>query len=421
MQRLVYSAVLLTCLFGLEACSSKSAPTGEDSDEAAAATPVQVAPAVRKTIHQVVTAEAVLYPIRQASITPKVSAPVARFLVQRGDHVKEGQLLAVLEDKDLVAAAQESKQLYEQSQAAFENTQNAIMPEDLTKAKADYESSREAVDAAKRVYENRVSLLQQGAIAQKLVDDAKVSLVQAQSLYDTADEHLKSLQTVGRVEQLKSAQAQRDAAKAHYESSAAQVSYAEVRSPISGVISDRPVNVGEMAAAGSAMLSVVDISRVVARANISVHEASDIRTGRPATIATPGGELPGKVIVVSPAVDPNTTTIQIWVEAVNKGELVKPGTTAQISMDAGDVQNAIVVPAAALLASDDGGEQVVVAGKDGLAHVSKVKIGVRNSDEAQILSGVQPGDQVITEGALGLDDKAKITIAKPGAEGDDHE
>ena len=419
MRKLCLSVALVACVFAIASCSSKSASEG-GSDEAAAA-PVQVSPAVRKTIHQVVTAEAVLYPIRQASITPKVSAPVARFLVQRGDHVKEGQLLAVLEDKDLVAAAQEGKQLYQQSEAAFENTQNAVMPEDLTKAEADVESSREALVAAKRVYDNRVMLLQEGALAQKLVDDAKVALVQAQSTYDTANQHLKSLQTVGRVEQLKSAQAQADAAKAHYESAAAQVSYAEVRSPISGVISDRPVNVGEMASAGSALLSVVDISRVVARANISVHEASDIHTGRNATITTPGGELPAKVIVVSPAVDPNTTTIQIWVEAINKGELLKPGTTAQISIDVGDVPNAVVVPAAALLASDDGGEQVVIAGKDNLAHVSKVKVGVRNGEEAQILSGVQAGDQVITQGALGLDDKSKITITKPGAEGDDHE
>ena len=408
--------LLLACLSTLESCSSKSATADAGGDEAAPAAPVQVTPAVRESIHQVVTAEAVLYPIRQANITPKISAPVARFLVQRGDHVREGQLLAVLENRDLTAAAQESKQLYEQAEATLANTQKATMPDDLTKAKTDADSAREALDAAKKVYQNRVNLLQQGAIAQKLVDDAKVALVQAQSLYDNSEQHLNSLQTVGRAEQLKAAQAQRDAAKAHYESAAAQVSYAEVHSPISGIISDRPINIGEMASAGSAVLSVVDISKVIARANISVHEAASIRKGRPATITTPGGELPAKVTVVSPAVDPNTTTIQVWVEAVNKGELLKPGTTAQISMDIGDVPNAVVVPATALLASDEGGERVMIAGKDNLAHESKVKVGVRNSDQVQILSGVNPGDQVITEGALGLDDKAKITITKPGEE-----
>lgn len=417
MLKVYISVALLACLSVLQSCSNKAASADAGAaDEAAAAAPVQATPAARQTIHQVVTAEAVLYPIKQASITPKVSAPVARFLVQRGDHVREGQLLAVLENRDLAAAAQESRQLYEQSEATFETTKNATMPDDLTKAKADTESAREALDAAKKVYQNRLSLLQQGAVAQKLVDDAKVALVQAQALYDTSNQHLKSLQTVGRPEQLKAAQAQRDAAKAHYESAAAQVSYAEVRSPISGIVSDRPINVGEMASAGSPVLSIVDISKVIARVNVAVREAASIRTGRPATITTPGGELPAKVTVVSPAVDPSTTTIQIWVEATNKGELLKPGTTAQIAMDIGDVPNAVVVPAAALLASDDGGERVMIAGKDNLAHESKVKVGVRTSDQVQILSGVNPGDQVITEGALGLDDKAKITITKPADE-----
>jgi HlyD family secretion protein len=416
MLKVYISVALLACLSVLQSCSNKAASADAGAADESAAAPVQVTPAARQTIHQVVTAEAVLYPIKQASITPKVSAPVARFLVQRGDHVREGQLLAVLENRDLAAAAQESKQLYEQSEATFETTKNATMPDDLTKAKADTESAREALDAAKKVYQNRLSLLQQGAVAQKLVDDAKVALVQAQALYDTSNQHLKSLQTVGRPEQLKAAQAQRDAAKAHYESAAAQVSYAEVRSPISGIVSDRPINVGEMASAGSPVLSIVDISKVIARVNVAVREAASIRTGRPATITTPGGELPAKVTVVSPAVDPSTTTIQIWVEATNKGELLKPGTTAQIAMDIGDVPNAVVVPAAALLASDDGGERVMIAGKDNLAHESKVKVGVRTSDQVQILSGVNPGDQVITEGALGLDDKAKITITKPADE-----
>ncbi len=420
MPKLVFSIALAACLAVMAGCSNKAATAdGGGADEASAAAPVQATPAVRQTIHQVVTAEAVLYPIRQASIMPKISAPVSKFLVQRGDHVRAGQLVALLEDRDLLAAAQESKQMYEQAEAALATTQNATMPDELTKAKSDVQSAREALDAAKRMYDNRVTLLQQGAVAKKLVDDAKVALVQAQSLYDTSNQHLNSLQTVGRTEQLKSAQAQRDAAKAHYESAAAQVSYAQVQSPIAGVVSDRPLNVGEMAAAGSPVLSVVDISRVVARANISVHEAAAIHVGRPATVTTAGGELPAKVTVVSPAVDPSTTTIQVWVEAVNKGELLKPGTTAQISMDIGDVPNAIVVPAAALLAADDGGERVMIAGKDNLAHESKVTIGVRNSDQVQILKGVQAGDLVITEGALGLDDKAKITLADKADKADE--
>jgi multidrug efflux pump subunit AcrA (membrane-fusion protein) len=118
----------------------------------------------------------------------------------------------------------------------------------------------------------------------------------------------------------------------------------------------------------------------------------------------------GTVSVVSPAVDANTTTVQVWVEAVNKDELLKPGTTEQIAVSVGDVRNAVTVPALALLASDEGGEKVMIAGADSLAHEQKVEVEVRDGDVVQIRSGVKPGDQVIVKGGLGLDDKAKIEI-----------
>jgi len=353
--------------------------------------------------------------LRQANITPKISAPVAKFLVQRGDHVHEGQILALLEDRDLVAAAQESKQLYEQAEAAYENMSAATMPDDLTKAKADVLSARETLDAARKVYDNRQSLFREGALAQKMVDDAKVALVTAQSQFDTAQQHLKSLETIGRTEQIKGAQAQMAASKAHYESSQAQASYGEVRSPMNGVVSDRPLNVGEMASSGSALISIVDLSTVVARASVPVHEATLLSVGKPATITSGTIEVPGKISVVSPAVDPNTTTVQVWVEAQNSGEHLKLGSTVKIEMDAGAVRDAIVIPVSALLSSDEGGEKVMVAGSDGLAHERPVTVGIRSGDEVQISKGLKPGEQVITQGALGLDDKAKIQITKPSA------
>ena len=97
--------------------------------------------------------------------------------------------------------------------------------------------------------------------------------------------------------------------------------------------------------------------------------------------------------MVSPAVDPNTTTLQVWVEAANPGERFKPGTTVEISVNLGEIKNAVIVPVSALLASDEGGEKVMIAGADGLAHESKVKIGVRDGDNVQILNGVKPGDR----------------------------
>jgi len=409
----IYVLLMAACLGVLAGCSDKSKQSSVA--EAETAMPVEVAPVTRKTVYHVITSEAVLYPVNQANIMPKISAPVQRFLVNRGDHVRQGQLLAVLEDRDLVAAANESKGLYEQAEANYRATTGGTMPEDLTKARTDVQSATEALDAAQRVYDSRQVLFREGALARKLVDDAKVALVQAHSLYETAKRHLESLQTVSRQAQVEAAKATVAASKAHYEGAAAQVAYAEVRSPISGVVSDRPLYEGEIASSSSALVSIQDISEVIAKANVPVQEAASITAGKSATISGPGGKLDGKVIVVSPTVDPSTTTVQIWVRAKNTKELLRPGVNVQISINAEEVRNALVVPPTAILSLEEGGDKVMVAGPDSLAHERKVELGVHSGDDVQILSGVKEGEQVITVGGLGLEDKAKIQIAKPEA------
>src|SRR6266851_10346762 len=165
-------------------CKGKVSAEG-GGEGAGAPTPVTVEKASLGAIDHVVTADAVLYPINQANVTPKISAPVKRVLVNRGDHVRVGQLLAELEAGDLAAGAEESKHQFEQTQAAYQTLTGATAPEDKVKAQSDVQTAQQALDAAKKLYDNRVALQREGALAQKLVDDAKVAMVQAQSNLET--------------------------------------------------------------------------------------------------------------------------------------------------------------------------------------------------------------------------------------------
>jgi len=413
---------------GLMLCGAVLAGCGKGSDKEAGAagaqetpTPVTVEPALRGAIDHVIAADAVLYPINQANVTPKISAPVKRILVNRGDHVRAGQLLAELESGDLAAAAEESKHQYEQAQAAYQNLTGATVGEDKGKAESDVQAALQALDAAKKLYENRVALQREGALAQKLVDDARVALAQAQSQYDTAERHLNALNQVSQRQAIRSGEAQVAAAKSHFDSAAVQLSYGQIRSPITGVIADRSIYPGEIAASGTPLVSIVDISQLVARTNVPVKEALAITVGRPARVAGPDGDLAGKVTVVSPSVDPNTTTVEVWVQIPNPGERLKPGGTVRVSIIAETIQNTIVVPAAALLNSDEGGQKVMVIDKDSIAHERKIVPGVRQGMRVQVLTGLQEGEQVATSGGLGLEDKAKVTIQKPKSEDEDED
>jgi len=408
---------VLVCLIALSLLVSAGCSKKEESEsDASQPAPVQVAPVRQESIRRIIEADAVLYPLDQSSVMPKISAPVQKFYVNRGDHVKAGQLLATLENRDLSAAVTESKGQLDQAESNYRATASAAVPEQVTKAQTDVQAAQQAMDAAQKLLANRQKLLEEGALARKLVDDAQVAFAQARGQFQAAEEHLRALQSVGKEEQVKSAQAQVEAARGHYQSAEAQLAYSEVRAPIGGVVADRPLYAGEMANPGSPLLTVMDISRVIARANVPQDQARSIQVGDAAMLTQTDSSIaaPGRVTVVSPATDPASTTVQVWVLAENPGERWKPGAGVHVAIVAVTIPNAIVVPTAALLSSEEGGNMVLVAAADNTVHQRNVQMGVREPDKVQILSGVSPGEQVVVVGGVGLEDKAKVQIVRPG-------
>ena len=141
-------------------------------------------------------------------MAPKISAPVKRFLVQRGARVKEGQLLAILENRDLAAAAQDNKGTYQAAQAAYATATRAQVPEDMQKAELDFAQAKANLDLNASIFNNRKQLFAEGAIPGRDLDTAQAALVQAQAAYDTASKHLESMHAVSHEAALKSAQGQ---------------------------------------------------------------------------------------------------------------------------------------------------------------------------------------------------------------------
>jgi HlyD family secretion protein len=385
----------------------------EEEAEVETVVPVQVAVASQETIQRVITADGVIYALDQASVAPKISAPVEKFLVNRGDHVKQGQLLAVLENKDLTGAVAESKSQVDEAEASYRVTTGASLPEEIVKSQGEAQAARQAMEAAQRLVESRQKLQAEGVIARRLVDEAQVALAQTRVQMQTAEEHLKALESIAKENETKAAAAQVEAAKGRHQSSEAQLSYSQIRSPISGVVADRPLYAGEMANAGTPLLTVVDISRVVVRANVPLDLAAYVKVGNPATLTTSSGSTQGKVTVVSPAVDAGSTTVQVWVQAENPGGQLKPGTAAHVSVIAATLKDAVVVPIEALLASSEGGVMVMAVASDSIAYEKQVKTGVRNEGKVQILEGLSAGEQIVIEGGVGLEDGAKVQIVKP--------
>jgi len=291
----------------------------------------EVVPVKKATIEQTVTSEAVLFPLAQSAIVPKISAPIKAFYVNRGSRVHAGQLLATLENRDLAAAAQDNQGSYDQAQAAYAIATASTLPEEIQKAQGDTQAAKVALEAEQKLYDSRQDLYKQGALPRKDLDQAAVALTQARNQYELAQRHLDALMAVSKQQELKSAAGQLQSAKGKYLGAAAQLSYSEIRSPINGVVTDRSLYPGEMAAAGTPLLTVMDTSSVIARAHIPQDQAALLKLGDKATITVPGTgsdeaePIEGKVTVVSPALDPNSTTVEVWVKAENPKGRLRPG------------------------------------------------------------------------------------------------
>lgn len=379
---------------------------------------VQTVSAEKEDISQVVNAEAVISPLQQATVAPKITSTIKQFLVQRGSKVRKGQLLAVLENADLAAAAESSRGDYQQAEAAYTTAITSSLPQQLQKAQLDAASAKSAYDAAEKIYNSRKELFQQGALPRRELDAAEVALVAARSQNEQAQKQLADLQRVGKQQALKSAEGQKLSAEGKYRGTEAQLSYSEIKSPIAGVVTDRPLYVGDLATANQPLLTVMNISKLIAKGHIPQSEAAQLRVGDPAQMKVPGMGAPieGKVTLVSPALDPGSTTIEVWVESKKPNPALRPGITVQVAMTVKTVKDAVVVPAATVYKNPEGnGDYVLVAGTDDKAHQKTVQVGIRNAEDAQIVSGINVGDPVITTGGYAVPDGTKIKVEKPEA------
>ena len=404
---------------GLLVALTLTACGGKKEQETAPVVTVDVAPVLLSKIQRTIRADGLLYPRQQAAIAAKISAPVKKTYVQRGDRVHAGQLLLELENQDLAGAATESRASLSLAEATFETTSRATVPEELQKAELDARAAKDAVDAQQSVFDNRQRLFREGAIAQKDVNDSQVALSQARTLNETAQKHLNDLKAFANEQALKAAAAQRDAAKGHNEAAQAQLSYSRITSPIDGVVTDMPFYAGETAPAGTAVVTVMDVTRVTARAHVSQTDATEIAVGNDASLIGPNGvPITAKVTHVSPALDAANTTVEIWIEADNKDGKLRPGASLRVEMVAKTVPNALVIPQVAVMTSPTGATFAILIDKDNKPHLRKIAVGIRDAGSAQVTDGLGSGDRVATTGAFELFkldpdvlEKTKVQIA----------
>ena len=360
-------AALIVAVLLFPSCSKKSpGGEGEDTEEGTAnmLAEVTVTRVGRADIQSTLSVSGTVsaLPNQDVRVSSLVPGRVARMMVAEGDHVREGQVLAKIDDRLFPDQVQ-------QAQAAVDQ------------AKANLENSRLNLQRNER-------LLERGIAARKDLEDARTQA----SVNKAALSQAEAALSLARL----------------------NLSRTEVRSPLTGMIVKRLLSVGEQVdgTAAQPVFEVASTSEVELFGNVPALYLNKIRVGQALQISTeafPGKTFQSHVVAISPAVDPATNVGLVRIRMANGAGLLRLGMflTAQVPLETH--RNALVAPLEAVYRDQDGNPEIYrVQGEK--AEAVPVKLGLETKDRVELLSGAQEGETIILGGGYGLPAQAKIKV-----------
>lgn len=371
--------------------------------------------AVLSSTPLLVSAPATVYGREEAHLSSRITASVQRLLVYKGENVRKGQLLAMLDQRDLAAQRADAAAAVTSAQSQLQKTQNATIPAALTQARGEARARAASLTLAQKVYDHRKDLFQQGAISGRELQTSEAELAQAKANADAAQKNLDVLEHRTSLEDVRVAQSALAQSRAREALASANLSFSEIRSPFNGTVTDQLVFPGDLANLGTPLFTVMDVSSVVARAQVDANKSMHIKIGQACTFQLGKDQETsriGKISVVNQAVDPARRTVEVWCEIPNKDGVLKAGLFGQVQIATGTAENTIVLPASAVeMVEGTSKGKAYVVDAEHVAHVRDVKAQTLDNGRVRILSGISPGEIVITDGEYGLPDGTSVNPA----------
>ena len=406
----ITAVVLTVSLSGCGKDKKASAPSADTT-----AINVSVYKAEKTSIEDTVTYTGEIKASESTVVSSKVSGIAKAVYGEVGDYVQEGEALVQIDDTDYRNQYNQVKASYESALAQYNTITNGTAQQTKLQLEAALNSAKLEYNNAKINLDNQKVLYENGAISKVAYDaavtryeSAQINLNTAQSNYDL---------TVGVVlsENKATAQAALNSASAALQSAKTALENTVVRSPISGYISNRVANKGQMVAQGTEVVSIKSTQVVDAQINLTEAVIPLVQVGTKAivNVKSAGSEnIEGVVTTLSPVKDSRTGMYVVRVSIDNYDGLLKDGMFADITLTLSDNPDALVIPSEAVLEDEDGNKYVYIAKKNKAKRID-VKVGIITDEYAEIASGLNEGDKVITSGKEYLSDKNnKIKIVK---------
>ena len=389
---------------------------GEQEAEVPPTVSVKVARAEKGTIATPVTAVGTIWPREKADVGAKISAQIKSMALLKNKLVRAGQIIAVLESRDLQAQRAEAVAALNEARANERSVVTGTIPKTNAEDQKALTDARAKVNNARALYDRRRALYERGGISQKDLEASQLDLTTAENELrlqeQTVTLRARSLNPNDRA----LASAHTAQAQQHLATLDAQLSYATIRSPITGIVTDQFQYEGEFASAGGKLVTIADTSTVIVKAPFSDTAVAQLKTGDPATVVptdTSAEEMHGKVTLLSRSSDPTNRTVEVWVTLGNEDGKLRANGAAQVTIAANTRNDAIIVPASAVTLETSNADEgtVMVVDNQNVAHETKVKIGIRTSDKIEIVEGLKGGETVVIEGNYALPDSTKVVVA----------
>lgn len=376
---------------------------------------VQVVKAERQPIAQQVSAVGTIFPRQQATVSAKISAQIKQMPLLVNKVVRTGEVIAVLESRDLAAQRNEAVAALAEARANQRSVVTGSIPQTNAQDLKALRDARANVANARATYERRAALYEKGGISKKELEASQLALTQAEDELRLAEQTVALREKSINPNDRALAEARVAQAQQHVGTLDAQLSYATIRAPLTGMVTDQFQFQGEFASAGAKLVNIADISQVIVKAPFPDTTVHQLKVGDTATVlptSIPDDQMNGQVSLISHAADPASRTVDVWVTLANDAGRLRANDAAQVIITSEFKNDAIVVPASAVtLDSPDANTgTVMVVGGDSIAHQRKVTVGIQTPDKVEITEGLQEGEVVITQGNYELPDGTEVQV-----------
>ena len=347
------------------------------------------------------TYKSTLEAYEQGIISSKISAKVTKVVVENGQYVNEGDTIAVLDDQDIQNSIKTATAQLEVNEKQVNSAE-----QQLNSTQTSLEKLKINVDDAQRNYDREKALFDAGAVSQSELDASEKALNTSKADYNSGQANIEISKA-----SIESAKASVEAQKVNIEKLQNDLNNVVIKAPISGVISEKNVNVGQIINKGAVLAKINDISYVFATIQVPQEKINDIKVGKPAEVTLEDNNTVhnGTLDSIDLSGDSTLRVFNCKIKMENSNKELLPGEYAKVNFSNTENNNKVItIPVSSLAGSE--GDYYVFINDNGVASKVAVDIGDADENNVEIISGVKEGDEIICTNMSSLKDGCKIDV-----------